>query len=186
MEQKHRKRIRHFDGTLDARFLTFSCYQRRAYFLKPRTCGWMLHALALARREHSVHLWAYVIMPEHTHVLIWPTVRSFEVSAFLSTVKQSVSKRALNYLKKHAPHYLEKQQGSFHFWQDGPGFDRNLWEPAAVWDAIDYIHLNPVRRGLCERPEDWEGSSCRWYAGHRLRTLAIDASSLPQDPRVSS
>jgi putative transposase len=30
---------------------------------------------------------------------------------------------------------------------------------------IDYIHANPVRRGLVTRAEDWEWSSARWYAG---------------------
>jgi putative transposase len=29
--------------------------------------------------------------------------------------------------------------------------------------AIDYIHLNPVRRGLCERCTDWKWSSARYH-----------------------
>jgi putative transposase len=28
---------------------------------------------------------------------------------------------------------------------------------------IDYLHLNPVRRGLVEKPEDWKWSSAGWF-----------------------
>ena len=36
----------------------------------------------------------------------------------------------------------------FRFWQEGPGYDRNLQNPATVMSSMDYIHLNPVRRKL--------------------------------------
>ena len=45
---------------------------------------------------------------------------------------------------------------------------------------INYIHLNPVRRGLVERAEDWAWSSARWYAGLRPALLDID-QTLPPD-----
>jgi putative transposase len=51
----------------------------------------------------------------------------------------------------------------FRFWQEGPGFDRNIFSRAAVLRAIDYLHLNPVRRGLCQRTVDWRWSSARYY-----------------------
>ena len=46
---------------------------------------------------------------------------------------------------------------------------------------IDYIHLNPVRRGLVERPEDWKWSSFPWYAGVRPVPLEIDPTLPPMD-----
>ena len=46
-------------------------------------------------------------------------------------------------------------QIEYRFWQAGPGHDRNLYEPESIHEAIEYIHLNPVRRGLVTRPEDW-------------------------------
>jgi putative transposase len=44
--------------------------------------------------------------------------------------------------------------------------------------AIDYIHANPVRRGLVARAEDWEWSSARWYAGLRPVKLEMDEGVL--------
>ena len=46
---------------------------------------------------------------------------------------------------------------------EGPGFDRNLFSPAAIQASIDYIHTNPVKRGLCKRAVDWKWSSARYY-----------------------
>jgi putative transposase len=52
---------------------------------------------------------------------------------------------------------------TFRFWQEGPGYDRNLSEPSTAVAAIDYVHRNPVRRGLVERAVDWKWSSARYY-----------------------
>ena len=49
------------------------------------------------------------------------------------------------------------------FWQSGGGFDRNVIKPGTLMKMIDYIHMNPVRRGLVEKPEDWKWSSTAWY-----------------------
>jgi hypothetical protein len=51
-----------------------------------------------------------------------------------------------------------------------------LESEAAVLAAIDYIHLNPVRRGLCERAIDWRWSSARYYADP---TAPPDACLMP-------
>ena len=65
------------------------------------------------------------------------------------------------------------------FWQRGGGYDRNLVAPRTVHTQIEYIHRNPVRRGLCAKPEDWHWSSAADYAGFRLGPLMIDRESLP-------
>jgi putative transposase len=51
----------------------------------------------------------------------------------------------------------------FRFWQEGPGYDRNLSSQKTVLSAIKYIHLNPVRRGLVARAADWKWLSARLY-----------------------
>ena len=49
------------------------------------------------------------------------------------------------------------------YWQEGPGDDRNLESPQAIQAAINYIHVNPVRRNLCQRAIEWKWSSARFY-----------------------
>jgi len=135
------------------------------------------------RTRYQFSLVGYVLMPEHVHLLIWPTSLNLEVSDFLSSIKQSVAKRARNYLLKNNPSVIERLGGHFHFWQDGPGYDRNIESDAVVWHEIQYIHMNPVRRGLCQRSEEWRWSSAAFYAGIKDPPVAIDRQSLPADLR---
>ncbi len=69
---------------------------------------------------------------------------------------------------------------SLRFWQRGGGFDLNLWSTDKVWEKIDYMHGNPVERGLVERPEDWLWSSYGDYAGIRTGPLPVDRECLPR------
>ena len=66
----------------------------------------------------------------------------------------------------------------YRFWQQGSGYDRDLFTPDAVWAAIDYLHRNPVRRGLVTSAADWEWSSARWYSGMKDGGLSIDVDGL--------
>ena len=50
----------------------------------------MIEAIDLARKTHNLHLWSYVIMPEHVHLLFWPTTAKYSISAILTTLKQSM------------------------------------------------------------------------------------------------
>ena len=52
---------------------------------------------------------------------------------------------------------------TFRFWQEGPGYDRNIRTVRGSMNVIDYFHLNPVRRGLVTYARDWKWSSARWY-----------------------
>jgi putative transposase len=120
-------------------------------------------------------------MPEHAHVLMFPRNETYDVSRILQSIKQSVSRRAVNYLKQHAPEWLERLKvvwpggrTEHRFWQQGGGYDRNMFTPGAVWSSVEYLHDNPVRRELASVPTDWPWSSARWYAGMRENTFQID------------
>ncbi|MBN2448608.1 MAG: hypothetical protein JXO22_17920 [Phycisphaerae bacterium] len=65
------------------------------------------------------------------------------------------------------------------FWQRGGGYDRNLFKPGEICEKINYLHDNPVRRGLVPRPQDWRWSSARHYAERTDGVLAPDLDSLP-------
>jgi putative transposase len=181
-----RKQCQRLNVPGHAHALTFSCFQRRPFLSKDRSRQWLIEAIDRARSRHGYHLWAYVIMPEHVHMLVWPTATEYSISALLNTVKQSVSKRALPWIREHAPEFLNQLEdrqpnGLVHhrFWQRGGGFDRNVVEPATVHHEIEYIHRNPVKRGLCARPEEWYWSSAADYAGRTDGPLRIDRESVP-------
>jgi len=129
-------------------------------------------------------------MPEHVHLLIYPLDDGYGISSILKSIKQPVANRAIAYIRRNVPDFLrqmcdEQPNGKIvhRFWQRGGGYDRNLWSPSYLWETIDYIHDNPVRRGLCDSPTDWIWSSASNYLGESRGPLAIQMEELPNDPR---
>ena len=180
-----RKLLRRFNLPFHAHELTFSCYRRLPLLSKDRTRQWFVEALDAARQKHDVALWAYVVMPEHAHVLVFPRREEYAIGEFLKSVKQSVARKATIYLRKNSPGWLERLKVTwptgrveYRFWQQGSGFDREIFNPEAVWASIKYLHRNPVRRGLVACPMDWMWSSARWYGGERDGQLRIDEDGL--------
>ncbi len=163
--------------------LTFSCHNGYKLLSKDRTRQWFVEALDRARRKHDLHLWAYVIMPEHVHVVLVPQRTRYEMSSILQSIKQPVGRRAIYLLRRRDPEWLERLTArppcgrvEHHFWQDGGGYDRNLISMRALLSSVQYIHANPVRSGLVAQPTDWEWSSARWYEGESDVKLEMDAT----------
>jgi len=169
---RHRKTCRRYDVAGHAHLLTFSCFRRRAFLSQEPFRRWMLEAIDLARQKHNFHLWAFVVMPEHVHVLILPLAADYSISAILTTMKQSVAKRSRLYVQRYRPDLARQMidvrpsgKSILRFWARGGGYDRNLWSARYIWQCIDYVHGNPVRRGLCASVIDWPFSSARFYHG---------------------
>ncbi len=123
-----------------------------------------------AMDTHRYRLTAYVFMPEHVHLIIYPIAEAGTIDALLKAVKRPFSYRIKQLLIKSQSRLLHRltvhqRPGvkTFRFWQEGPGYDRNLTKPSTVLDAIDYLHHNPVRRGFVKRAVDWKWSSAKFY-----------------------
>jgi len=167
--------------------LTFSCHQRLGLLSKDRTRQWLIESLDRARKKLNFELWAYVIMPEHVHILLLPQQAEYEMAAILKAIKQSVARRAVRFLKQNSPHWLERLKVTrpggrveHRFWQQGGGYDRNIHKAETAWASVRYMHENPVRRGLVARPVDWAWSSARWYAG--LPGVKLQMDDRPPNP----
>jgi putative transposase len=178
------KRRKRFDAEHTPRELTFSCYRGYPFLARSRTRLWFIGALQEACTKHSVDLWAWVIMPEHVHLIVFPQKPEISIGSFQGTVKEKVARQGIQWLEQNSPRWLnritvhEGERTRRRFWQPGGGYDRNIDSIETLLGMIDYFHLNPVRRGLVERAIDWEWSSARWYAGIRPVLLEM-ADTLP-------
>ena len=172
MRSGHRKTRKVYNVGGDAHFLTFSCFRRLPLLSKDRTCQWMVDGIGLTRQKNPFDLWEWVIMPEHVHLILMPHA-NVRIASILTTMKQSVSRRAIRWLNENAPEFLtelldEQPNGkrSDRFWQRGGGYDRNLRSTRDVHEKLAYVHQNPVKRGLVEKPEQWTWSSAHaWSTG---------------------
>ena len=131
--------LRRFQSARDLHFITFSCY-RRARLLTPLLRDRFEWALEQARRHYGFYVVAYVVMPEHVHLLLSETEQATLATA-IQAMKQSVARRV-----------------GGRFWQERY-YDFNVWTRTKREEKMHYIHMNPVRRELVKRPEDWKWSS---------------------------
>ncbi len=104
------------------------------------------------------------------HLLVLPEREASTVPALLNAIKRPYSYRIKQLLISTDNDLVDRltirqRPGitTFRYWQEGPGYDRNITEPQTIRAAIDYIHNNPVKRGLCERAVDWRWSSARRF-----------------------
>ena len=161
---------RNINQRTHAHVLTFSCYHGFRFLEAERTCQWLAEALNSARHRFDFALWAYVFMPEHTHMIVWPRKATYDIADIRHAIKAPVGEKAIRYLVEEAPEWLSRitrtrgEKTERLFWQSGGGYDRNVVEPATLAKEIEYIHLNPVRRGLVERAEQWKWSSALWFS----------------------
>jgi len=164
-------------------FLTFSCWKRRPLLVDHHTCSEFTRALDKARRTEQFDIWAYVLMPEHVHLLIRPCREQYAMATILRRIKEEFSRNILHYWRQHYPERLADCADTgchpvkYRFWQPGGGFDRNLWNHDSIRNAVIYIESNPIRRGLVEHAFDWEWSSARSRAGETNVPLEVDPVS---------
>jgi putative transposase len=106
-------------------------------------------------------------MPDHLHLLVLPAADD--------TVSDLVGE--LKYVSSRKISAVRGNKGPL--WQKG-FFDRFMRTPKELLETLDYMHQNPVRKGLATTAEQWRWSSASAYAG-RPSILAVDFLDLPAE-----
>lgn len=106
--------------------------------------------LHFAGSRYQLHAW--VVMPNHTHILFTP-LPGWDLSKIVHTWKSYTA---------HAINKRLKRSGKL--WQDEP-FDRYIRNQRHFDNAVAYIEKNPVKAGLCATPEAWPWSSASFRLG---------------------
>jgi REP-associated tyrosine transposase len=140
--------LKRFQQSGQTHFITFGCYHRRQSFVCDDSKSIFETALERVRRSYGLCVYRYVVMPEHVHLLVSEPQRA-TLALALKSLKQGVSRRLIG--------------DASHFWQKRY-YDFNVRDYEQFVEKLRYIHRNPVERGLCEHPEDWQWSSFRHYA----------------------
>jgi putative transposase len=168
--QPHRKLVKHYHEPGDLHELTFSCYRRMPLLTNDDWRCRLARTIDEAGQQCLIELVAFVFMPEHIHLLIAPSAPEPDIGRYLALIKQPFSKSIKQVLFDARSPLLDRLtvrerpgKSCFRFWQEGPGYDRNLNTPTSIEASIDYLHNNPVRRALCQRAVDWKWSSASWY-----------------------
>jgi putative transposase len=151
--------LKRFQKAESLHFITSSCFHRLPLLEAPGARETVEAVLEQTRARHQAPVYAYVLMPEHVHLLVNEPPRIL-LAQFLKAVKQMTSRKLRGPREK--------------FWQDRY-HDSNVHGEQVRSEVIRYIHRNPVQRGLVARPEDWPWSSFRHYATGVRATVEIES-----------
>jgi len=148
-------------------FVTFSCYRRQPFLSAAPARDAFVRVLGELRGKYEFRVIGYVVMPEHVHLLISEPAHGTP-STLLQMLKQRVS------LELRAKLGL-RDSGPPQFWHRR-FYDFNVWTQKKMAEKLDYMHMNPVKRGLVAHPKDWTWSSFNFYAGRGDVPIGIDCA----------
>ena len=138
IDSEHCKTLRRFEQLRHLHELTFSCYRRKPLLTNAAWRAVLARSLQAACNTERFALAAFVCMPEHVHLLVCPLSAEAKVSRLLARTKQPVSKQIRQILEiQQSPRPNELTvverpgKSCFRFWQEGAGFDRNVFSSAA-------------------------------------------------------
>jgi len=148
----YRKKVQHFNEPGHFHELTFSCYKRLPLLTNETWLFMLSESIDLAMQRHGYSMVAFVYMPEHVHLLVFPQGTAAGIDQLLKAIKRPFSYRIKGLLEETESPLLRKLSirqrpgvEAFRFWQEGPGYDRNLVTLETGSAAAAYIHLIPVR-----------------------------------------
>ena len=173
--------------------------QQGIHFVTFTTVGWVdvftrkeckdiiIEALKYSIANRGLLIYAYVVMSNHLHLAIAAAKNSKGLSAFIRDFKKFTSKEILKWLK--TSHKESRRAWMLPIFRDfGRANIRNkhyqVWQQhnhpielkysSWVTQKVNYIHNNPVKAAIVDRPEDYLYSSARNYAGRKDYILEVE------------
>ena len=131
-------------------FVTTVVKDRKKLLLDENIYSLILEDLEFYRKKHEFLLHAYVIMPDHLHLL-------------LSLKENGNISKLMHDFKSHTAQTINrvlKRKGAL--WQEG-FYDHVIRDERDLKKRIDYIHKNPFASGLVKEISDYRFSSFRSY-----------------------
>jgi len=154
-------------------YLTGNVIHRVPAFLHEIYCKAFLEVCGSLVRDWPCKLICYVVMPDHTHLIVNP--RDGDITGFAGALKSLSAKKLVEV--RDDPRFLRETpdvDGSIHqVWQES--FKAiPLWSGWMIWQKINYIHANPVKAGLVASARDYKWSSFRAFYEDSGEPLPVD------------
>jgi len=167
-------------------FITSTVVDWIPLFISHRYCQIIMESLGYCRRHKGLRIHAYVVMPTHIHLIVstdppstLPDVvrdlKRYTSRALTACLEEDRARALLRLLNEWS--YRGKGNTEYKVWQDG-------YHPKAIFtqwflrQKLDYLHDNPVRKGLVRRAEDWVYSSAAAYLKGERGMIEIDRLSV--------
>jgi REP element-mobilizing transposase RayT len=151
-------------------YVTGNFLNRIPVFSQEACCQSFIDNLATLLNDWPSKLIAYVLMPDHLHMLVNP--RDGRIREFTGQLK-SFSAKAIVKTAYGITFKLDSEGSSYQIWQES--FKAvPLWSAWMIWQKINYIHANPVKAGLVSSAKDYRWSSFQAFYSGDEKTLKVD------------
>ncbi len=142
-------------------FVTVNFLYRKQWFLDPVFARSMEHIINEQRAKYHFVVFEYVLMPDHYHAIVLPAQRE-SLGHLMQAIHSSFARRF---------HELNNSSGRV-FQREY--YDHGIRGSEDYRVKATYIHLNPVRAGLCQRPEEYPWSSAQQRLTGTPRGIIVD------------
>jgi len=151
-------------------FMTCTVVAWLPVFSQPRFVDIIFESWRFLQSQRDVSLFGYVVMENHLHwIAAAPRLarkvaefKSYTARRILDAMADAGYRTMLQELRFFKLRHKTDQE--YQLWQEG-SHPEQIQNEAIMWQKLEYIHYNPVRRGYVDDPVHWRYSSARNYAG---------------------
>ena len=154
-------------------YVTGNVVNRISIFKSEECCLAFLSVLAGLLREWPCKLIAFVLMPDHFHLIVNP--RDGRVKEFTGVLKSLTTAKIVNISRdpRFCRRVPDKDGSKYRVWQQS--FKAlPLWSLWMIRQKIDYVHANPVKARLVSSAKDYPWTSFRAFYLGSHEPLSID------------
>ena len=160
-------------------FITSSIVEWISVFTSEKYFKIITDSLSYCQINKQLKIFAYVILDNHFHLITY----SDSLPEVMKSFKRYTAQMILYCLQEDNKNWLlnqfqfyklqHKTESEHQVWQEG-------YHPQIIstdymfQQKADYIHMNPVKRGLVDEPEHWRFSSARYYIKQMKCDIEID------------
>jgi len=151
-----------------AYFITSTVVEWIPIFTSERYCNILIQTIKYYQLHNNLEVFAYVIMPEHFHIILRckelvKTVQLIKMYSAKQIIKELKANNNYSILEKLSLNKKEyKTNSDYQVWQEGY-HPQVILNEKVYEQKVNYIHNNPVKRGLVEEITDWKYSSAGFF-----------------------
>ena len=166
--------------TKELYFITTTVIDWMDVFTRPQYKHIVVDSLKYCQEHKGLEIYAWVLMTNHLHMIVCTCNSDISIGDIMRDFKKFTSKNLIKAIQDNPQESRkewildrgwfrganDKKVSDFKFWQDGY-YMEVLHSYDFYKQKLDYIHMNPVRQEIVERPENYLFSSARDYCGEK-------------------
>jgi len=162
-----------------AHFITGTTVAWLPIFTTAARCDILVHAFEYCRQHKALKLHAWVILDTHFHAI----VAAPDLARLLADLKRHTARRIIEQLEAERCDWLlhqlrhqrsaHKTESQHQVWQEG-SHPQAILSDKMMLQKLEYLHNNPVKRGLVASPAHWRYSSAHEWLGGGTVELRCD------------